>query len=182
MVDDRLGEGSREAREGQRKPSPRGPYSSPADATKEGMGRNSGSSSSASAPITPLRSSASASCSSSRSRRSRSFHSDTSLRAAPSSRGGTSLPTSVEAMKPSTACPHLLPASRSRIFHRLFLFLVSFTTSVDWIFCCLFHSGHTLKRWSLVCEGHGYQHHRAVRCTLAQCRYCPVRACPVFTW
>jgi len=97
---------------------------------------------------------------------------DTSLPASPfSSSGGTSLPTSVEERKSSTARPHLLSASRSRIVHLLFHLLVSFSSSAHRIFCCIFHSGHTLKRWSLVCVGHLHHQHWASGRTLAHCRY-----------
>jgi len=44
---------------------------------------------------------------------------------------------------------------RSRTVHRLFHLPVSFRTSPHRIFCCIFHSGHTLKRSTLVCEGTG---------------------------
>jgi len=146
------------------------PYSSSADAMREGVGRNSGRSSPAPDHPAAPSSSASASCSTSRSRRSRSSHSDARLPASSSSRGGTSLPTSVQVRKSSTACPHLLSASRSRIFHRLFHLPVSFYTSAHRIFCSIFHSGHTLKRWSLVCVGHWHHQHWAVGQNLAQCR------------
>jgi len=59
---------------------------------------------------------------------------------------------------------------------------VSFSISTHSTFCCIFHSGHTLRRWSLVCEGHWHHQHWAVGRTLAQCMYCPARACPVFSW
>jgi len=79
-----------------RKPPPVS-YSSPADAMKGGVGRNSGSSPAPSASASTLRSS-------SRSRRSRSSHSDTSLPASASPpAGGTILPTSVAVRKSSSA-------------------------------------------------------------------------------
>jgi len=90
------------------------------------------------------------------------------LPASPSSSGGGSyLPTSVEERMPSTARPHLPSASRSRTVHLLFHRLVSFSTSAHRIFCCVFHSGHTLKRWSLVCEGHLHRQHWESGRTLA---------------
>jgi len=77
------------------KETPPDPYSSPADAMKGGVGRNSGSSPAPSASASNLRSS-------SRSRCSRSSHSDASLPAsASSSAGGTILPTSVAVRKSS---------------------------------------------------------------------------------
>jgi len=147
-----------------------------------GRGQEQRSSSPAPEPPTAPNSSASASCSSSCSRRSQCSHSDTWLPAPSSSTGGTSLPTSVTVRKSSTAFPHVLSARRSRIFHWLFHLPVSICTSAHCTFCCNFHSGHTLKRWSLVCEGHLHHQHWASGRTLAQCRYCPVRAWPVFSW
>jgi len=148
-----------------------------------GVGRNSGSSSPSPLQSTAPSASASPTRSSCRSRRFRSSHSDTSLPASsPSSTGGTSLPTSEEERKSSTARPHISSASRSRTVQLIFHLLVSFSTSAHRTFCCTFHSGHTLKRWSLVCEGHLHHQHWASGRTLAQCRYCPARACPVFSW
>ena len=119
-------------------------------------------------PSTAPSASASPPRSSYRSRRSRSSHSDTSIPASSSSStGGTSLPTSVTMKQSSTAFQHLLWASRSRIFHRPLHLPVSFCTSAQSTFCCTFHSGHTLKRWSLVCEGHLHRQHWAPGRTLA---------------
>jgi len=104
------------------------PYSSsPADALKEGVGRNSGSSSPAPNSPAAASSSASASLSSPRSRRSLTSYSDASLPA--SSAAGTLLPTSVVERKSRIAWLHVPPAKRSRIFHRLFHLPVSFDTS-----------------------------------------------------
>jgi len=158
------------------------PYSSSADTMKEGMGRNSGRSSSAPDPPIAPSSSASAPCSSSRSQCSRSFYSNIWLPALSSLRGSTSIPTSVEVRKSSAACSHLLSASRLRNFPQLFHLPVSLCTSAHSNFCCIFHSGHTLKRWSLVCEGHLHHQHWASGQTLAQWRYCPLLAWPVFSW
>jgi len=119
-------------------------------------------------PSTAPSASASPPRSSYRSRRSRSSHSDTSIPASSSSStGGTSLPTSVAVRKSSTAFPHLLSPSRSQIFQRPLHLPVSFCTSAQRTFCCTFHSGHALKRWSLVCEGHLHHQHWASGRTLA---------------
>ena len=153
------------------------PYCSSADTMKGTLGRNSRRSSpSIYTPVAPS-SSASASCSSSRSQRPRSSPSDALLQVSSSSRGDTSLHTSVEVRKCSTACPHLLSSSRSQAFHRLFYLPVSFFTCGHRNFCCNFHSGHTLKKWSVVCMGHRHDQPWVVGRALAQCRYCPVRAC-----
>jgi len=177
-----IGDAPKEIDKGENKRHARSvPYSSPAAAMNGGVGRNSGSSTPSLISSPAPGASASPSHSSCRYHRSRSSHSDTSLAASSSFfRGGTSLPTSVEERKSSTACPHLSSAIRSRTVHPLFRLLVSFSTSSHRVFCCVFHSGHTLKRWSLVCEGHLHHQHWASGRTLAQCRYCPVRACPVF--
>jgi len=45
-------------------------------------------------------------------------------------------------------------ASRSRTVHLPFNLLVSFRTSAHRMYCCIFHSGHTLNQWSRACEGH----------------------------
>jgi len=121
---------------------------------KEGVGRNSSSSSPTPSSSMAPSYSVSASCSSSCSRHSWSFHSDVSLLVSPSGSGGTRLPTSVVERKSSTAYPHLPSASRSLTVYLLFHRLVSFITSTHRIFCCIFHSGYTLKRLSLVCKGH----------------------------
>jgi len=126
------------------------PYSSPTDAMKAGVGRNSVSSTSAPS------SSASTLLSSSRSLRSRSSHSDASLCASSQARAGASLPTSVVERKSSTALLHLSSASRSRTFQRLFHLPISFLTSTHRSFCWPLQAAHTLKRWSLVSVVHGH--------------------------
>jgi hypothetical protein len=128
-------------------------YSSSADAIKVGVGRNRGSSTSAPSP------SASALLSSSRSLPSRSPHSDTSLYVSSSAWAGTSLPTSVVDRKSSTTLLHLSSASRSQTFQRLFHLPVSFLTSAHKVFCCSFHSAHSLKRWSHVCVSLAHHQH-----------------------
>jgi len=79
---------------------------------------------------------------------------------------GTRLPTSVAARKSSTARLHLPSARRSFTFHRSFHLPVSFFTSAHRIFCCGFHSGHSLR----------YRHHQhcGVGRFFVQLRYCPV--------
>jgi len=124
-------------------------YTVPADAMKSGVGRNSGDS-----PPAPG-SSAPAPCSSIHSRTS---SSDTALTASSSASAGTLLPTSVEERKSSTARLHPASARRSRAFYLSFYLPVSFLTSAHRIFCCGFHSGHSLRRWSRVCVR--YRHHR----------------------
>ena len=130
------------------------------------MGRNSDSSSPS--PTSASSPSGSAPLSTSRYSRSRSSHSDISLPA--SSSASTLLPTSVANRESSTAWLHLSPAMRSRIFHRLVHLPVSFCTSAHRIFCCIFHSGHTLKRWPLVRGALDHQQ-CAVGRTSAQCKY-----------
>jgi len=155
----------------ERKESQRPPYDVPAGAMKSGVGRNSG------VPPSPV-SSAPAPCSS---RHSRTSSSDTALTASSSASAGTRLPTSVADRKSSTARLHLPSARRSRTFHRPFRLPVSFFASAHKIFCCGFHSGHSLKRWSRVCVR--YRHHQ--HCGVDRffvLRYCPVRQCPVLSW
>jgi len=142
-------------------------YAVAEDTMKSGVGRNNGSSPPAPAP-----------CSSSHSR---TYSSDTTLTAA-SSTHGTRLPTSVVERKSSTARLHLPSASRSRTFHRSFHLPVSFFTSAHRIFCCGFHSGHSLKRWSRACIRYRHHQHCGVARFFVQLRYCPVRQCPVLSW
>jgi len=120
-------------------------HSSSADAIKAGVGRNSGSSTSAPSP------SASALLSSSRSLRSRSCPSEAALYASSSASAETSLRTSAVERTSRTALLHLLSASRSRTFQRLFHLQVSFLTSAQKIFCWSLHSAHSMMRWSRVC-------------------------------
>ena len=111
---------------------------------------------------------------------SRSSDSDTALPESLTSTGGASLQTYVEERNSSTACSLSRSASRSRIIHRLFCLPVSFCTHAHGIFCYIFHSGHSFKRQSPVCAGFWRHHHWAVAPAIPQCRYTPVRACPVF--
>jgi len=89
------------------------PYFPSADATKVGVGRNSGRSSSA--PDPPAAPSSSASCSSSCFRRSPGYHSDTSLPASPSSSGVAflfrrrQLPSHVRRGENAQHCPSTSP-------------------------------------------------------------------------
>jgi len=159
------------------------PYSSPASAMNGGVQRDSGSFSPSLILSLAPGASASASHSSCRSRHFWSSHSNTSLAASSSFfRSGTSLPTSVEERKSSTTYPHLLSAIRSWAIHPLFHLLVFYSTSAHRVFCSFFHTGHTLKRWSLVCEEYLHHQNLASGPTLAQCRYCPVWACALFSW
>ena len=114
------------------------PYSSPADARKCGVGRNSGSSSAPNA-------SASALLSSSRSLLSRSSHSDASLPASASA-AGTTLPTSVDMRNRSSAWLHLWSAKSSCALHRRLPLPVSLYTSSQSVLCCSFHLGQLLRR------------------------------------
>ena len=83
----------------------------------------------------------------------------------------------------SPALPaHISRRPATRTVHRLFHLPVYFCTSAHRTFCCVFRSVHTLGRWSLICEGHWCHQHWAEGRALAQCRHCPVRACPVFSW
>src|SRR3978361_480929 len=113
---------------------------------------------------------------------SRSSHSDASLCASSSAGAGTSLPTSVVDRKSSTAPLHLSSASRSRTLQRLFHLPVSFLTSAHKIFCCSFHSAHSLKRWSRVCVPPAHHQHSGEGRRFVQYRCCPVRQWPVFSW
>jgi len=110
---------------------------------------------------------------------SRTSSSDTALTASSSSPGTPRLPTSVAVRKSSTARLHLPSARRSRTFHRSFHLPVSFFTSAHRIFCCGFHSGHSLKRWSRVCVRYRHHQHCGVVRFFVQLRYCPVRQCLV---
>jgi len=130
---------------GKQKPLPRAAYSVSAGAMKSGMGRKSnvprgGRGGGCWHGVPGARP---APCSSSHSRTS---SSDTALTASSCSTCGTRLPMSVDERKPSTTRLHLPSASRSRTFHRSFHLPVSFFTSAHSIFCCGFHSGHSLKR------------------------------------
>jgi len=148
-------------------------YTVPADAMKSGVGRNNGGSPPAPGSSVP------GPCSSSHSRTS---SCDTALTASSSASAGTRLPTSIEERKSSTARLHLPSARRSRTFYRSFHLPVSFFTSAHRIFCCGFHSGHSLKRWSQVCVRYRHHQHYGVGQLFVQLRYCPVRQCPVLSW
>jgi len=124
---------------------------------QSGGGRNSGV---PPAPASP----APAPCSSIHSRTS---SSDIALTASSSSAPSAHLPTSVVERKSSTARLHLPSASRSRTFHRSFHLPVSFFTSAHRIFCCGFHSGHSLKRWYRVKSADIY----IERCSSGTCTY-----------
>src|SRR3978361_461955 len=101
--------------------------------------------------------------------------SDSTLCSSSSARAGPSLPTSVVDRKSSTALVHLSSASRSLTFQRLFHFPVSFLTSAHRVFCCSFHSTHSLKRWSRVCVSHAHHQHWGEGRLFVRCRCCPVR-------
>jgi len=136
---------------------------------KRGVGRNSGG-----CPPVPD-SSAPAPCSSNHSRTS---SSKTALTAS-SSTPGTRLPTSVVKRKSSTTRLHLPLASKSCNFYRSFHLPVSFFTSAHRIFCCGFHSEHSLKRWSRVCVRYWHHQHCGVGRLFVQLRHCPVRQYPI---
>ena len=55
--------------------------------------------------------------------------------------------------------------------NRCFLLPLSFSTSAHSIFCWPFHSGHTPRRWSLVCFWHRHHQHWAVERLFVQWRY-----------
>ena len=65
---------------------------------------------------------------------------------------------------------------------RCFLLLLSFSTPTHSIFCWPFHSGRTLKKWSLDFFWHRDHQHCGFGRLSVQWRYCPVRECAVLIW
>jgi len=142
-------------------------------------GRNGGSSSPA--PNSPAAPTCCASSYSSSSRRSRRSLSDTSLTVSPSSRSGTSLPTSLELRKPCTTRLHHSSARRSRIFHPDFYLPVSFRTSTYSVFCWDIHRA-LLEGVRPVWLWYRLHQHCGMVWFFVQWRYCQNRQCLVLSW